>query len=312
MPKFHYRVLDEAGRESTGELLAEDNAEALAKLQEAGWYVLQVRPVNAGAGRLAQWWRDRFQKVKLKEFVAFCRQFATLVNAGVSALRALEVLQDQTKDRKLAETLEALYTDIASGLSLTEAMSKHPRVFSPLFRSMIRAAEAGGILDEVLARLADYLEDELEMKGKVKSALTYPVVVLFFALVVVMVLVFFILPKFGQIFEDIGAPLPVTTRLLLESSEFLLHHWYLMPLTVIGLMVGLRAYGNHPRGRRHLDWLKLKLPIAGELLQKVAIARFARTFASLAASGFPVLQALDIVADTAGNEIIGDAIRTAQ
>jgi len=311
MASFQYEVVDSNGRTFRGRIEADNEAAARSRLSEMHYYVVGLKESRKG-GDLGAWWVEHVQKVKAQELVAFTRQFATMVNAGVGLIRCLDILGTQTKDKKLASVLNAARRDVAAGTSLTEAFSKHPKVFSRLYISMLRSAEAGGILDEVLARLADYQENQLELKGKVKSAMMYPTVVLVFAIAVINVLVFLILPTFSRIFEEMGIDLPATTQLLLGTSHFLVQHWYLLPAALLGLGVGYRAYSTSPTGRRALDALKLRLPIAGDIILKIAVARFTRTFGTLTRSGLPVLRALEIVTDTTGNQVISEAINSAR
>jgi type IV pilus assembly protein PilC len=246
--------------------------------------------------------------VKLRELVLFSRQFATMIDAGLSVVKCLDILQQQCKDPKLKDVIGQTKHDVASGASLTDALGKHPRVFSSLYVNMIRSAEAGGILDKVLDRLATFLEKEQEMRGKIKSAMMYPSVVLMFAGLMLLALLIGVLPKFKTIFESMNLELPFATRALLGFSGFVTNFWYIFLAMVAGAAVAYNLYARTERGHYQIDLIKLRLPVMGDLITKTAISRFARTFGTLIASGVPVLRALEIVAETAGNVVIAQTI----
>ncbi|MGD8240912.1 MAG: type II secretion system F family protein [Armatimonadota bacterium] len=309
MATFAYVAVDAGGREVKGRIPADSRDAAEAKLRDDGYHVvdLQAARQRSFSERLAS-----LRKVKLRELVIFSRQFATMINAGMNLMKCLDVLRGQTGDERLKKIIDQARSDIASGQSLTEALSKHPRVFSPLYVNMIKAAEAGGILDVILNRLASYLEKEMEVMGKIKSAMVYPVIVLVFSILMTLVLVFFILPKFKTIFDDIGVALPLSTKLLLDSSYYAIHYWYVPVAVVVGTIIGYRAYTGTETGRYHVDALKLRLPIVGDLVRKMSISRFSRTFATLISSGVATPTALDIVSATTGNAVIEKAVQDAK
>ncbi len=310
MATFAYVAVDHAGRQVKGRLPADSRESAEAKLRDEGYHVVDVSAASDRAGlgeRLAG-----LRKVKLRELVVFSRQFATMVNAGMNLMKCLDVLRGQAKDERLKKIIDQARADISSGQSLSDALAKHPRVFSALYVNMIRAAEAGGILDEILNRLAAYLEKEMAVMGKIKSAMVYPVIVLFFAIGMTMILVFFILPKFKAIFDDIGVDLPLSTRMLLDGSHYAVLYWYVPVASVIGMVIGYRLYTKTPQGRYQVDMLKLKLPIFGDLVRKMSVSRFARTFSTLVTSGIATPTALDIVSATAGNAVVERAVLNAK
>jgi len=309
MATFAYVAVDAGGRETKGRIPADSRDAAEAKLRDDGYHVvdLQATGERRFSDRLAS-----MRKVKLRELVIFSRQFATMINAGMNLMKCLDVLRGQTRDERLRKIIDQARNDIAAGQSLTEALSKHPRVFSSLYVNMIKAAEAGGILDVILNRLSTYLEQEMEITGKIKSAMVYPVVVMVFSLLMTLVLVFFILPKFKTIFDDIGADLPLSTSLLLNSSKYAVSYWYVPVVVVVGVVVGYRAYTATETGRYQVDALKLRLPIVGDLQRKMSISRFSRTFATLVSSGVATPTALDIVAATTGNAVIEKAVLDAK
>jgi len=306
MARFRYRAMDAAGRTVAGSLDADTVEAVCSKLADLRYHVVNVRPVRSGL-RVGAFLAS-IQRVKLRELVLFSRQFATMIDAGLSVVKCLDILQQQCRDPKLKEVIGTTKHDVGAGASLTDAIAKHPRVFSVLYVNMIRSAEAGGILDKVLDRLATFLEKEQEVRNKVKSAMMYPSVVLVFALLMLMALLFFVLPKFKDIFESMEMQLPVTTKFLLNFSGFAMHFWYLFLTAGVGLVVAYQLAGRTESGRYQLDRLKLKVPIFGELALKTSVARFARTFGTLLSSGVPVLKALDIVADTAGNKVVAEAV----
>jgi type IV pilus assembly protein PilC len=238
----------------------------------------------------------------------FSRQFATMIDAGLSVVKCLDILQKQTRNLRMKDVIGEVKRDVAGGMSLTEALQKHPRIFSSLYVNMIRSAEVGGILDTVLDRLATFLEKEQETRNKIKSAMTYPVVVFCFAMLMLVALLFFVLPKFKGIFETMGLDLPLTTRILLYSSDYMKTYWYVGLVVILGTIIGIKMFARTDRGRRSIDAMKLRLPIFGELMLKTSVSRFARTFGTLISSGVPVLRALEIVADTAGNRVISDTV----
>lgn len=310
MATFAYSVVDHTGRTQRGRVQADNREQAESRLRDDGYHILELTVADARGGFAER--LSSMRRVRLRELVVFSRQFATMINAGMALLRCLDILRGQTRDERLRRVIDEVRTDVAAGFSLTDALAKHPRVFNALYVNMIRAAEAAGILDEILNRLAGYLEKEMEISGKVKSAMVYPVIVCVFALGMTSILVFFILPKFKVIFDDIGADLPWSTRTLLNTSEYAVRYFYVPPLLLIGFITAWKLYARTPAGRYQLDSLKLKLPIVGDLLRKMSISRFSRTFSTLVRSGIPTPAALDIVAATAGNAVVEGAVLDAK
>lgn len=311
MPVFRYEALDTQGRPIKGRVSADTQEHAIARIRGMNYYLLNIEEAQGGESLLERW-LQRLKRVKLKDVVIFSRQFATMVGAGVGLVRCMEALESQTRDVQLKEIVRSIRQSVISGEPLSEAFGRYPKVFPSLYVSMLKVAEAGGSLDEILNRVADYLENEQELRSRVKSAMTYPIVVLLFALVVILVLVFFILPRFRTLFEEMGIPLPLTTRVLLHSSEYAVRFWYLFPLALVGGVMGYRWYNRTPQGRRNLDSIKLRLPLIGDIALKIAVARFSRTLATLIRSGVPLLQALEIVAETAGNKVIEESVLSAR
>jgi type IV pilus assembly protein PilC len=298
--------MDGSGRTVTGTLEADSLEVVRAKLSDLNYHVTSIRESSKKGGMQA--WSVGMQRVKLRDLVMFSRQFATMIDAGLSVVKCLDILQKQTRNLRMKDVIGEVKRDVAGGMSLTEALQKHPRIFSSLYVNMIRSAEVGGILDTVLDRLATFLEKEQETRNKIKSAMTYPVVVFCFAMLMLVALLFFVLPKFKGIFETMGLDLPLTTRILLYSSDYMKTYWYVGLVVILGTIIGIKMFARTDRGRRSIDAMKLRLPIFGELMLKTSVSRFARTFGTLISSGVPVLRALEIVADTAGNRVISDTV----
>lgn len=305
---FAYKVRDRSGKVISGAIEAESAQAVASKLRSMGYIVLEIAEKKEG---LTFSFGFR-KKVKLKDLTVFSRQFATMINSGVSITRALAILAEQTQNPTLAEVIKQLRKDVEAGLSLSEALAKQSKIFPPIFINMVRAGEAGGVLDEVLQRLAEHFERDAAIKGRVKSALTYPVAVLMFSLLIATAMIVFIVPTFMNMFESLGGDLPAATQMLVNLSNFIRGRWYLIIGTIIGLVYAYRAINRTERGKFILDSIKLKMPILGNLIKKMSISKFSRTFSTLVASGVPILQALDIVADTAGNEVVAKAIREAR
>lgn len=312
MPQFSYEAVEPSGRVIKGSLEAESASVVLGKLQSLNYTVVDVIQARGASGISFGFGNKAAGKVKLASLVVFSRQFATMVNAGINILKCLDILEAQTKDPVLKPVLGELRKDVVSGASLTDAMARHPKVFSKLFVSMVRAAEVGGILDAILDRLAAFLEKEQEIVGRIKGAMVYPVCVLIFAILMVIAMFIFVLPTFKQIFADSGAELPLITKMLFLISDIVRNNWFMIPTIPIATTFGLRWYYGTEQGRWNIDSLKLRIPVVGELILKMAISRFSRTFGTLVNSGVPVLRSLEIVAETAGNMVIAKAVDEAR
>ncbi len=312
MPQFVYSAVDPSGRTLRGTMEADDERLVLAWLHEQHYHVLSVQPKRAGFSLSALKELNRSKKVKLLELVMFSRQFATMIDAGIPILKSLDALETQAKNPTLREVIGAVRQDVKGGMSLADALSKHPQVFSKLYVNMVRAAEVGGILDQILDRLAQFLEKELEIRQKIKSAMMYPVLVLIFSMVMVFALFTFVLPRFKEIFASMNVKMPPATEFLFSLSDYAVAYWYVPPALVFGSLVFLKQYGKNPKGRYQIDMVKLRLPIIGDLVLKMSIARFARTFGVLIASGVSMMRSLEIVAETAGNSVLANAIDNAR
>jgi len=310
VPTYRYSAMDPSGRTINGTLEADSLELVRAKLADLSYHVLTIRETKSRAG--VQEWFTGIQRVRLRDLVMFSRQFATMIDAGLSVVKCLDILQKQTRNPKMKDVIGEVKRDVAGGMSLTEALQKHPRIFTPLYINMIRSAEAGGILDLVLDRLATFLEKEQETRNKIKSAMTYPAVVFCFAVLMLIALLFFVLPKFKGIFDAMGLQLPLTTKLMLNSSDYLRSYWYIALVVMIGSVVAFKLLARTERGKYTLDAAKLRLPVFGDLILKTSVSRFARTFGTLISSGVPVLRALEIVADTAGNRVVAETVGRAR
>lgn len=309
---FEYKVRDRAGALKTGKLDAETQAQVVTKLKGMGYAPLSITQSNSGMSKELKIPGFGKKKVKLKDLAVFSRQFATMINSGLSLLRSLSILTEQTESKELATVLGLVRNDIEAGSSLSVGMAKHPDVFPPLMVNMCRAGEVGGFLDMVLMQIASNYEAEVKLKGKVKAAMTYPVVVFIIAILAVIGMLLFIVPVFVGLFAGFDAQLPAPTRFLVFLSGLMK---FLAPLGVIGLIAFSAVWPKVKRKdgvRNVVDPLKLKLPVFGLLFQKIALARFARNLGTMMKSGVPILQSLDIVASTTGSIVLERAIRDVQ
>jgi type IV pilus assembly protein PilC len=313
MPEtFQYKVKDKNGKLVEGSLEAENAQLVVSKLRSMGYVPIEIQQ-SGGASFQRELKIPGFSdRVKLKDVSVFSRQFATMINSGLSLLRSLNILAEQTESKPLAVIVNQVRMDVEKGSSLSQAMAKHPKAFSRLYVSMVRAGEVGGALDSVLMRLADTIEKQVELRRKVKSAMTYPVVVAMLVLVIVTAMLLFVIPMFQNIYKDLGGTLPAPTRVLISISNFCRKLWYVVFLGEIGAAVAFRKWINSEDGRKKWDAIKLKVPVFGPLVRKTALARFSRTFSALVRSGVPILESLDIVAETAGNHVVATAVRETQ
>jgi type IV pilus assembly protein PilC len=304
---YSYRVRDRQGKIITGKLEADNEASVSARLREMGYFVIGVEVEKPSITKREI--RILKPKVKTKDVTVFTRQFATMINAGLPLVKCLSILSEQTESPVLTEVIVDVQHEVEMGRSLSEALSKHPDVFSDLYTSMVKAGEIGGVLDDVLLRIATTLESEALIRSKIKSALTYPIAMFAISILLLVVMLVFVVPSFEKMFKEIGATLPLLTRLVMGLSHFLLS-W--MGMLVIAALIGgviyLRRWVKTPKGRRKYDALKLKLPVFGNLIHKMSLSRFSRTLGTLVASGVPILQALEITSKTVGNVLVAEAV----
>ena len=306
MPLYAYKAIDTTtGKIVTSTTEGESEQFVAAKLREQSLHVSEIKLAKAsgaGGGNFGK------KKMKPKSLVVFSRQFATMIDAGIPILRCMDILASQCKDPTLKSALDVMTLDVKSGITLNEAMARHPEVFNRLYVNMVKAAEIGGILDLILDRLAQFLEYEAEVKGKIKSAMTYPVLVLCFSQLMLFALFTFVLPKFKEIFTGMNVEMPIVTKFLFGIGDFMQSYWWVLILMIVGGVIALKQWAKTPRGKYQFDFFKLRIPVVGELTLKMSVARFSRTFGTLINSGVPMMRSLEIVGETLGNQVLADAI----
>jgi type IV pilus assembly protein PilC len=302
---YDYKVRDRTGNLVTGQLAGDSETLVLEKLRQMGMTPVEVKKANAG---LKMEINLRPGRVKLKQVAIFCRQFATMVNSGLPILRALSILADQTESKELAKVLVQARTDVEQGSSLSAAMGKHPKAFNNTFIAMVKAGETGGVLDDVLLQLADQIEKEVSLRRQIKSAMTYPVVVVALVVLIMSAMLLFIVPQFETIYASLDSKLPLPTTILLALSRIFTKFWWMVILGSVGATFLLKRYKKSDGGRARIDAIKIRVPVFGPLFHKVAIARFSSTLSMLMRAGVPILQALEIVKDTVNNQVISSAV----
>jgi type IV pilus assembly protein PilC len=308
MPTYVFKGRNRFNEIVAGERVAPDRGALESALRREQVILTSVKEKGRGLSNIQIGQRE---KVKTKELAIFTRQFSVMLDAGLPLVQCLEVLAQQQTNPYFAKVLNNVRGDVESGSTLADAMARNPKVFDHLYTNMVEAGETGGILDIILQRLSTFLEKMVKLKSDVRSALIYPSAVVAISIIVISVIMIFVIPAFKSIFETIAGPgegLPWLTQFVVDLSTFMASYWWLI-LIAIGLSIfGLKAYYKTPKGRHVLDGLLLKLPILGEILRKIAIARFSRTLGTLLASGVPILESLNITARTSGNVIIEEAI----
>ncbi|HZB00836.1 MAG TPA: type II secretion system F family protein [Actinomycetota bacterium] len=305
---YQYKVRDRTGNVTSGSLVADSEALVLARLREQGLTPLDVKRQKRGIGQI----EFGGKKVKLKQVAIFSRQFATMVNSGLPILRALSILSDQTENKELSRVLGEARLDVEQGASLSGALAKHDHVFNNLYISMVRAGETGGSLDSTLVRLAEMIEGEVKLRGKIKSAMTYPVAVVALVLLIMSAMLLFVVPQFESIYASLDAKLPLPTRSLLFVSDIFKTYWYMFFGSALAARFFFRRWKKTEAGREMVDSIKLRVPVFGSLFHRTALSRFSSTLAMLLRSGVPILQALEIVSETVNNKVIGKAITDVQ
>lgn len=307
---YAYRAKDCTGQTLTGSILAENETAVAAHIREKGCFVLQIKV--EGNKDLKQLW-ENMQSVKTRDLAVLCRQFSTMINAGVSLVSCLNILIEQTENSpRLKSALQDVYKHVKEGETLARAMAVHDRVFPGIMINMIEAGEVGGVLDEVLDRLASHFEKEHKLNEKVKSAMTYPAVVIGMAMISLTFILTFVMPTFMQMFINMKMELPLPTRILLAVSDILRNDWMFILLVIAALGVGLKIALQQEKYKKLLDSIVLKLPVFGVLTQKIAIARFSRTLSTLVKGGVPLISALEVVKKTIGNRNMISALSRAQ
>jgi type IV pilus assembly protein PilC len=302
---FSYTALDPSGIPQKGVLSGESKHSITEELKARGLRVMSIDEKKSGFNMEIK----LMQRVKPAELTVLSRQLATMISSGMTLLRAFYVLEDQVENDKLRETVSQVRQDIESGLSFSEALEKHPKVFGPLYVAMVRAGEAGGVLEQSLDRVADQLEKDDALRRQVKAAMAYPAVVLCFALCVLLGLIAFIVPVFVKIFEDFGGELPMITKITVAASNMVTGRWYILLALAVGGVVGFKKWKTSSWGRPQWDAVRLRFPFKiGNTVQKISLARWSRTFAALYSAGVPIMQAIEVTGKTAGNSVVEKAM----
>ncbi|HEV3272284.1 MAG TPA: type II secretion system F family protein [Candidatus Methylacidiphilales bacterium] len=315
MPKFSYTAVDARGKQANGFVEANDQNDAITQIRQLGFYPQRLDPAKAEDSNAGTDSKPRTKKkggkVKSKILTTFTRQLATLIEAGLPLMRSLNTLAKQERHPVMRSTMMQLASSVESGGTFSEALAQHPGIFDKLYVNMVKAGELGGVLEIVLTRLAEFQEKSQKIKGKVVAAMVYPIVVLVIAVVILSFLLTFIVPQFAKIFVDAlgpNHPLPTITLFVMGCSDVLVHKGYLVIGAIAIVVVGYKIIVSFPAGVLLRDQIALRIPIFGDLLSKTAISRFARTLGTLISSGVPILQALNITRDTAGNVVVANAI----
>jgi len=310
--QFTYTARNKEGKTITGSSEGATREAVVANLNRQGLHPIIVKSDEGKGNLLAKFGRSK--KVKLKDLVVFTRQLSTMVSAGVPLARSLATLQQESSNKYFREVVGSITKDIESGVALADAFAKYPRVFSDVYVNMVRAGEAGGILDEILKRLASQVEQDASIRKKIKSAMTYPIVIMTITTIAFFGIMIFVIPKIAKILLDLGGPdakLPIYTQVMLNLSSFMQHNFVFILVGLVVLAYGLRRYIRTPKGKLQFHSLLLKIPVVKTVVIKVSIARFARTFASLMSAGVGVLDALEVTGGAMGNMVIENELKEA-
>jgi type IV pilus assembly protein PilC len=310
MPVYSYTYRDASGGVQKGTAEAETEEVLRRRFEEQGFQITEVTMIRARGTK-----PKRYGRVKLGNLAIFCRQFSTMVDAGVSLVRCLDVLSQQTQDPRLRKIIMDIGERVEGGESLSRAMQRHPKAFSSLFIGLVRAGEVGGVLEESLQRLSHFLEKDVELRRKIRSAMTYPSLVLVMAFGITFFLVYWFVPQFAKILVDLGMKendIPGPTKFLIDLAHNLEKNWWVFLLVIVGIVLAYRLFVSTRFGRRVADRLKLKVPVFGKLHHKICLARFSRTLGTLLTSGVPILQAMETTSGVVGNAIMSDAVMEAR
>jgi type IV pilus assembly protein PilC len=302
---FTYKAVDASGIPSTGEIVGQTKDTVIAELKAKGLTVMDLKEKKTGF----QMEITLLKRVKAAELTIMTRQLATMISSGMTLLRTFYVLEEQIENKLLRETIGAVREDIEAGISFSEALAKHPKIFSPLYVAMVKAGEAGGVLEESLERVSDQLEKDDSLRRQVKSAMAYPTVVMTFALMVLVGLIAFIVPVFVGVFKDFGGELPAITKFTVALSHSVTHQWYVFVFGGVGGFIGFKKWRKSSWGRPQWDRIRLRVPFKiGATVQKISLARWSRTFSALYSAGVPIMQAIEVTGQTAGNAAVEDAM----
>jgi type IV pilus assembly protein PilC len=304
---FSFRAVDASGAKIVGELDSDSREGVVEALRSRGLLALEVKQKVKSVELKG----ELFSRVKIEDLALATRQLSTMITSGLALMRALTVLEAQTENKKLKETLVAVRSDIQAGASLSNALARHPKVFSELYVAMIRAGETGGFLEDALVRVADQLESQDRLRRQVKGAMVYPIVVFTVAIGVMIGMLVFIIPVFAGVFKSFGGKLPALTLLIMHASNFVRGYWFVLIFGIPALILGFHKWKGSQRGRPIWDRMRLKAPAKiGTVVQKVALARWSRTLSSLTTAGVPTLEAIDVTGRTAGNTVVETAMQT--
>jgi len=309
---YLYKVRDQSGKTVTGSIEADSTALVANKLRQMGYVPIAIDKKHSLTLPTELHLPGMAGKVKVKQVAIFSRQFATMINSGLTLLRSLHILSEQTENPVLSGVIDQVRQDVENGASLSQAMSKHPKVFSQLYVAMVKAGEAGGMLDKVLLQLSSTIEKQVELRAKIRSAMAYPIAVLGLVLIILSAMLLFVVPMFKTLYKTLGGVLPLPTRILITASGSFVKGFPILILLVFGGTFGAKRWVATEGGRARWDKMKLKAPVFGKLVHKTALARFTRTLGVLLRSGVPILESLDITADTVGNAVVAAGCRDIQ
>lgn len=309
MPIYLYKVRDNSGKVLQGQMEASDGKDLRRKLDEKGYFIVEYSEKKPKQGIFSTDIFPGLGKVNLNDISILSWQLYTMLDAGLTLLSSLKIITNQTKNKSLRSAIGDVWHRVEEGASFSESLREHPRIFSRLYVQMVNAGEIGGVLDEMLRRLAVFYEGQAEISSRVKSALTYPILLMVVSVGVAIFLVTYVLPKFVIVFEDMGVTVPLPTQILLQISVFITYYWYIILAVAAGTFMIFRFYVGTKGGYFKFDQLKLKLPVIGNLISKTTISRFAQTLSILISGGIPVLTCLDVVTETIGNTVVAKALK---
>jgi type IV pilus assembly protein PilC len=306
-PIYEYEAVNRSGEKVAGRIEVERESMVAKQLKNNGYFVASIKEVKEGSTDIGEYFAKR-KKVTTQALTIFSHQFAAMIDAGISLVEALSILYEETEHLKLKEIIRNIQEDIETGSSLFEALQKHPETFPPLFCQLVRAGEAGGVLDRVLNQLAAHYERQGEINNRIKSAIRYPAIVVSVAVLVVIFLLVVVVPTFVNMFAELGGDLPGPTKILIGTSEFLKGYWWVLLLVIIALLGFLKIFRSTPEGEYKIDNMLLRIPVIGNMIKKIAISRFSSTLAILLGSGVDLLSSLEIVEEVVGNRVYSSVL----